>query len=436
MNDGKLNLHTPEVQFFAPITTLDSVLFWGQYRFTNRQEYYIIKELKGRLGSPAYLDFLNRNLLMTKLLAIFSVALILAYISERNTKAILASGQHYSVWNDWAYILLVVVLSCFAGLRTKFNDTQNYIRIFAQSPGMLVFLSDIDNLDPLANPLFYFSLSLLHEFTENAQILIFLTATFSQCCFVWFIKRYSSSFVFSIFLYFTLGTFVLSMAALKQVMAMSILTLAIPYLEKKKWVEYYVVVLLAMLVHTYAIVFIVLPLFVQKPWRLFTYVFAGCMVVLLMNFQEMITMFLEQADEMGKSIAEYEVFDDVTINTFRLAIYAIPPLISFLFQKWIFSNSSTTAHVLIHMSIISVAFMAMGTQSGANMFGRMANYFELGMVCSLPWILRQTFNDRSYRLVGIVAAIGFVGFFVYGNAISGSFDQAYQATSFFALLSW
>jgi uncharacterized membrane protein len=58
---------------------------------------------------------------MTKLLVVFAAALVLAYISEQNTKAILASGHRYSVWSDWAYILLVVVLTLFAGLRTAFT---------------------------------------------------------------------------------------------------------------------------------------------------------------------------------------------------------------------------------------------------------------------------------------------------------------------------
>ena len=60
---------------------------------------------------------------MLKLLAVFAVSLLLAYISEQNTRAILASGRRYSVWNDWAYIALVIVLTLFAGLRTSYNDS-------------------------------------------------------------------------------------------------------------------------------------------------------------------------------------------------------------------------------------------------------------------------------------------------------------------------
>lgn len=367
---------------------------------------------------------------MFKLLTVFVIALLLAHASERNTKLALAKGYNYKPRKDWAYVALVVVLTLFAGLRTSYNDTQNYMRIFNEAVGLEAFLANPENLNPLANPLYYIFQGVLKKFTNNPQVLIFITSLFTQCCFIRFVKRYSKEFTFSIFIYFTLGTFCLSMAAIKQIMAMSVITLAIPYLEQNKLGRYFLLVLIAMLLHTYAIAFAVLPLFTRKPWKVFTYVFVVVMVVLLMNFEEIITTFMEQADKLGKSIAEYEIFDDNTINILRIAVYAVPVVISLIFQKWIFVDSSKMNHVLVHMSIISVALMCLGTQSGANMFGRMGNYFELGAVCCLPWMLKQTFNERSYRLVSIVAISCFLGFFVYGNAVNIVFDLEYYAMSF------
>jgi len=60
---------------------------------------------------------------MTKLLVVFAASLVLAYISEQNTRATIAAGHCYSVWHDWAYIPLVAILTLFAGLRTNYNDT-------------------------------------------------------------------------------------------------------------------------------------------------------------------------------------------------------------------------------------------------------------------------------------------------------------------------
>jgi hypothetical protein len=78
--------------------------------------------------------------------------------------------------------------------------------------------------------------------------------------------------------------------------------------------------------------------------------------------------------------------------------------------------------------------MMLGTQSGANMFGRMGNYFELGTLCCLPKMLKQTFDKRSYRLIAGVACLCFLGFFAYANAGKLSFEQHYRAISLWQFL--
>lgn len=371
---------------------------------------------------------------MIKISVLLVACVILAQLSERQTNELRSRGYHYSVWNDPAYLALTVTVVLFAGLRTSYNDTWTYINSFSNVPSMAEFLADPENLNPFKNPLFYFYESFLKDLNADAQVLVFATSAFTQACLLRFFKHYSQSFTFSILIYFTLGTFNVSLGAMKQVLAMAILTLAFPCVEKKQWIRYYLVVVIAMLVHTYAIAFSVLPLFTQKPWKMFTYIFVAAMVVLMMNFEEVITEFMERANELGKTLEDYEVFDDHTVNLFRLAVYAVAPLLSFLFQRWVFHKSSSTDNVLVHMSIISLAFMVMGTQAGANMFARMAHYFEIGTICCLPWMLKKTFEARSYRVVSIIAVICFLGFFVYANGISGNFDNEYRAVEFFSFL--
>lgn len=380
-------------------------------------------------------DHLKQVLLMTKLLTLFAAALILAFISEQNTKAAHAAGRHYSVWGDWAYILLVTVLVLFSGLRTNYNDTWNYMSAFKSASGLSETLKKMGNFNLFTNPLFSLFQALIRSFTDDAQILVFISALITQICFVRFFKRYSENFLFSIFIYFTLGTFVFSLAAIKQVLAMAILTLAFPYLEQGKWKQYFIIVFVAMLFHTYALAFAVLPLFKTRPWGLFTFIFIAATAFVMMNFESAITAFMEQANDLGKTLAEFEVFGDATINLFRLGVYAVPPLISFLFQKWVFADSTRTDHVLVHMSIISFAFMCMGTQAGANMFGRMGNYFELATICCLPKMLYKTFSKASYHLVGTIACVCFMGFFIYANAVKISFDLEYQSISLWQFLS-
>lgn len=372
---------------------------------------------------------------MFKLLAVFAAAMVLAYISEINTRAIIASGRHYSAGNDWALVALIMILSLFAGLRTNYNDTANYIGSFRSASTLAAFVGKAENLNPLKNPLFLFYQSFLRTITDNPQIFVFSLALLDQILLIRFFKRYSDNFLFSIFLYFTLGTFVFSLAAMKQITAMAVLTLCFPYLEKKQWARYYLVVLAAMLIHTYAMAFAVLPLFRTKPWGLFTFLFIAVVGVVMVNFEVTITEFMEQANDLGKTLADYEVFSDAGINIFRLGVYAVPPLISLVFRRWVLREASGMDHVFIHMSIISLAFMSLGTQAGANMFGRMANYFELATICCLPRMLKKTFDERSYRFVMRLACVCYLGFFVYANAIHGNFDGEYRSVSLFKFVA-
>jgi len=363
---------------------------------------------------------------MIKLLFIFAVALFFALYSEKYTGAVLASGKTYVLKKDTALILLIIALTLFTGLRVSYNDTWNYINGYNQAPNIRDFLSNPKNLNPFTNPLFYAYRSLLRSLGCSAQALVFTTSMVAQTCFVLFFKRYSRHFTFSIFLYFTLGTFCFSMAAMKQVIAMAILTLAIPQLEKKCWIRFYLLVTLAMLCHTYALAFVILPFFLTRPWKFNTVLLIGSTVFLLFNFREAITSFMDQVNEMGKTLADYEVFDEHTVNTLRLLVYAIPPLISLVFRRWVNRDTTVMDNLMMQMSIISLSFMLLGTQSGANMFARMAMYFELGTICYLPKMLDKIFEKQSYRLVAMIACVCFMGFFVYANRIANPFGQDYR----------
>jgi len=370
---------------------------------------------------------------MIKITVVMIVCVALAYASERYTEDILRRGRSYSVMKDTAFLLLLLVLVLFAGLRKEYNDTWNYINDFRNDKGMAALLESSENLNPFRNPLFSLYTSWLRDLTDNAQIMVFIPSVFSQISFMLFFKRYSHNFTFSVFLYFALGTMNVSLAAIKQVWAMAIVTWAFPCLERKQWGRYYLIVFVAMLMHTYAMAYALLPLFSRRPWKLFTYLFVVGLVVVMMNFEEAILAFMDQAEEAGKKLYSEEVFDDHGVNMLRVAVYAVAPLISFCFQKWIFRNSTTGDHIVVHMSIISFAFMLMGTQSGANMFARMAHYFELGTICCIPWMLKKTFEERSYRLVSVITVGCFLAYFVYANAINLHFDSVYKANSIFSL---
>lgn len=371
---------------------------------------------------------------MIKLYILLAAAVALAWFSEQYQWKCQASGQPYRLSRDWAYCALLAILILFSGLRTSYNDTGTYLSGYANATGLRHFLENSSNLNPFRNPLFYAYQSLLRSTLDNAQFLIFSTSLFSQICFLRFFKRYSTNFTLSVFIYITLGTFCFTMAAIKQVVAMAVLTLAFPFLEQRKYIRYFLLVYVAMLFHTYALTFIFLPLFTDRPWKPFTYIFIALTFVILLNFQDAISAFMDQANDLGKVMSEAEIFDNHSVNIFRLLVYMVPPAASLLFQRWLFYDSDQMDHILVHMSIISMAFMFLGTESGANMFGRMATYFELGTICCLPRMLEKIFDKASYRLVRKIAVFCFLGYFTYAYGISMNFTTEYSAMSLWTFI--
>lgn len=291
-----------------------------------------------------------------------------------------------------------------------------------------IFLSDSENLDLLNNPLFYGFQALIRTFTDNYTVFFIICAIIVNYLFLDFIKKHTEieNFAFSIFIYVCLGTLMLSIAAQKQILTMSVLTLAISQLFDKHYVKFYIIVFIAGLIHTYGWLFLFLSLLDTKPWSIQTFVLLIATVLLMLTFQNSITSMLEMVDQVGKNIPAEEIFDDNQMNILRVAVYSVVPLATLIFRGRINHNIDRENSIFIQMSIVTFMFMLLGTMNGANMFGRAGNYFEIGLICSLPWTVRQLFNRQSVTMVFLVAMLCFSGFYMYDN---NGFNYGYNHKS-------
>lgn len=352
---------------------------------------------------------------MTKILVILVTVTLLAYLSQQQSLKY-TQGDGRKHW-DIYLIILFIFLVLLAGLRTSYNDTVAYAAGYNQSVTITEFFKDSTNLELLHNPLFYGFQALVKTFTNNVNVFFMICAVIVNYFNIKFIKRTVDvqDFAFSMFLYVSLGTFMLSLGAQKQTLAMSVITVAITQLFDKKYVKYYIIVFLAGLIHSYAWLFLFLPLLDCKPWSLRTYILLFSTMFVMYTFQSTISSLIEVADQVGKNISVKEVFDGNQMNIFRVLVYSVVPMIALIFKDRINSNIDRKHSILIQMSTVSLMFMMMGTMNGANMFGRSGNYFEIGYICSLVWIVRKLFTKQSVSIVLIIATICFAGFYMYDN---------------------
>ena len=372
---------------------------------------------------------------MKTLIPILFLSLLFASQIEKITRqAEKKRRRRHSVFLILYFSLLLLTLALPIGLRRIYNDTGAYIYTFIYSP-YLKGLIEYGDLHLLHNPAFSLYTALMRTLTDNYHVYFMIPALFVQGSFIAFLYRYCKHFTLGVGLYICLGTYVFSFAAMKQTIAMAFLLLAIPFLLKKKYIRYFLLVFIAFLFHTYAIAFAILPLLAAKPWKLRTYLLLIGTLFIMWNFEGVIGTFLDYANENGKHLAEYEVFDNAQVNIFRVSVYAVVPILSFLLRNYLFRGEYSKEYALFtHMSILSFAFMLLGTISGANMFARMASYFETGMICALPWVLHKALDRQTARIVTAIACICFLVYFVYANEVAHVFSDHYRAITLLEFL--
>lgn len=358
---------------------------------------------------------------MMQAFIILSIVTLLSYLSQRHQQE---NGMENMRWDIYLIILTIFLILMF-GLRKSYNDTINYRRGYKLSVDISTFLSERSNFDIFSNPLFYAFQSLIRTMTSNYTYFFLICACYINILNVSFIKKNTEikNFAFSMFIYAAIGTMFLTMAAIKQALAMATLTLALNALMDRKYIKYYLIVFIAGLIHTYAWIFAILPLFYTKPWSFRTLLLLLITLAITYTFKSSIESILKVADQAGKTVAKEEVFDNNKMNIFRVGIYTIMPAITLLFKSYVNKDIDKKNSLFIQMSIISFMFILIATQNGANMFGRAANYFIYGYICAFPWVIRQIFTSQSVKIVSFAAIIGFTGFFLYDNR---DFDKNYQ----------
>ena len=370
---------------------------------------------------------------MKQLVLLYIGTCFLATLSQQYSPAssCLNSERHFLRDRMDIFSLAIVIwLTLFSGLRTSYNDTAQYIAFFREAATTLSEHFATSTETGFAdNPLYYICEVLVKGVIDNYHVWLLLTAFVSSFVAVKFFRHYAVSYSWAILLFQAVGTYVMYMAAIKQSIAVAILMCAVPLAIRKKWIPYYLLVCFAILFHTHAFLFLVLPLLFEKPWGKFTWIFAGAAVFAMATYDSTLGAFMEYAQSIGANVADSEVFDGHSVNMLRVLVYSIPPLLAFVFRRRLFSDSSRVENLFVNMSILSWLILMIGTVEGGNLFARMAGYFEWGTALALPWMIRKLFDEKSQQMVFCIAGVCYSVYFLYEFGVSKGFGAQYRAIS-------
>lgn len=360
------------------------------------------------------------------------------YPTESQLDGYQISKRHYMLRKADIFIIIVIAwMTCFSFLRTSYNDTANYIFFWQNAGTTEEFLNGGGLLDFTGNPLSMLWQSLSHDLSSSYHVYFFPPALLICFAVIKLLKQYSVSPAFSLLIFFSVGTYVMYMAALKQCFAMFFLLLSIPYVEKKQYIRFYLLVVIAVLFHTHAFMFAIIPFLFEKPWGKVTWLGFAAVLLAMATYDVTLGAFMEYAQSIGALVDESELFDGHQINFLRVVVYWIPTLLALVFRKRLFYNSSRIENLFANMAIVSSFILMIGLVQGANLYARMAAYFEIAAAVTLPWMINKLFNKQSAKLLTFIACICYFGYFCYEFGVSKSFGSQYSSISllqFFAEL--
>ncbi len=330
--------------------------------------------------------------------------------------------------NNWCRLLffaLLFIMVCFAGLRTKMNDTATYFISFQTQPDSFRAIKNLD-LALGANPGFVLYQVLLRSLGFlTASEFIFITSFFVVSSYILFLRKYSEDFGLSIYLLIAMAVYAFAMGAVKQTLAMAIGIWAVDAVVRKKYILYIILVLLACTIHPYVLIFLIVPVFSKTVWSKQTVL----IVLLTVVAGSVFGGFVDRILSIGAAIGdEYnrEDFTGAGVNLFRLLSYLVIPTLSLLCRKRLKSVDRREVSLFLNLSVVSACFMLLAFFGGANMFGRMASYFDLFNCLALPIVLYYGMSKDNAKVIKTVAIACYaVFYFTYYSKYSAAWNADY-----------
>lgn len=375
---------------------------------------------------------------MAELVILYFGSILLMMLSQMHYPSEAAlEGRHRGFLlakSDIFMSLTIAWLTCFSFLRTSYNDTGNYIRTFSGAASLADGFASGLFTDVFADPLSMVYRSLVRTLTDNFHIYFFFPAFLSNFTIVKLFKRYSVDMAMSMLIFFSIGTYIMYIVALKQCLAVVFLVISVPYVLERKYVRFYLWVLIAVLFHTYAFMFALAPLMTEKPWGKVTWILLAAAIFSMLTYRSTLGAFMSYAQSLGALMSEEEVFDENQINILRVLVYWIPAILALVFRRRLFYDSTREENLFVNLSIFSAFVLTIGLAEGANLYARMAGYFELYTCIALPWMIRKIFNEPSARIVTNTASVLYFGYFMYEFAIAKDFGRNYYSASLWDFL--
>lgn len=317
----------------------------------------------------------------------------------------------------WFAILVFAPIIWMAGTRELFGDTGMYIQDYKGMPNTLGELPTYVAGTEKDKGFYLFSALIKLVFGTNHTIYFMILAAIQGIILTIIFRKYSISYVFSVFLFVISTDYVAWMYnGIRQFMAVVFIFLATILMLKKKYVPLIIVILLASTMHQSALLMIPLVFIAQgEAWNQKTLMFIAIALLAILfvgEFTDVLDVALEET-QYRNVVRDYESFNDDGTNPLRVLIYSIPAIIAFAGRRIIKRVDNPLINFCTNMSIISAGLYLISMVTSGIYMGRLPIYASLYGYILLPWEIENIFNKGSRKIVYGCTIICYFVFYFY-----------------------
>ena len=313
-------------------------------------------------------------------------------------------------------LLVFAPIIWMAGTRSFVGDTGMYYEVFSAIPSNISGLPAYF-LENTKDTGFYVFTALIKIFIGNSfTIYLMIIALVQGVAIVLVYRKYSVSYIFSIFLFVISTDYVAWMYnGMRQFVAVVLIFAATTLMINKKYVPLVLIILFASTMHMSALIMIPLVFIAQgEAWnkKTLTFIALALLAILFVGeFTDLLDVALEET-QYKNVISDYTMWEDDGTNPLRVLIYSVPAILAFLGRKIIRKVDDPLINFCTNMSIISAGLYLISMVTSGIYMGRLPIYASLYGYILLPWEIENIFKHDSRKIVYAVI-IGYYFLFYY-----------------------
>lgn len=344
------------------------------------------------------------------------VAFVSKFFQYKKKETVLGYEGEVERYN-WlfAFIAFLPIILMAANRSWYIGDTFAYRTSFEKMPtsieGLQEYLAGITK-----DAGFYFWSAVFKIFISNDPRFYFgIIALIQGLIIVCFFRKYSPSYLVSVFLFVVSSDYLSWMFnGIRQFLAVTIVLLAVPFFLRKKYIRGIVIILLAATIHQTALMMLPIIFMVQgDTWNKKTIVFT-ILVIAALVFLDQFTNLLEDSlsnTQYKNVMNDIEEFGNKGTNFFRVLVYSVPAILSFIYRKTINADAPLFIKLSANMCIISSGLYIVSMFTSGIFMGRLPIYCSLFGYLFLPWIINKEFDGKSRQIAYLVMIVLYLAYY-------------------------